>query len=184
MAERSGQATFAACCALPRARLGEERKGVLVVDGDGRFVDASAPALDLFGVDLPTLRSRRVGDFTVPSQRDAVREAFSGLASGADGYAGEADIVRPDGTLVRIGFATAPHPDRPGCYRSVVRWLGPPHDALVLRNGAQVLALWREAERDVASHPQGSPERREAADRAEALRLEYQSVTKDRSSDT
>lgn len=155
-----------------------EEIAVLVVDPERRFVDASPGALDLFGVDLLTLRTKRVGDFTMPPEREAVVAAFETMvASGAEGFVGEADIVRPDGTALRIRFTTAPHPDRPGHYKTILRSLGPPADRIEIRTVAQVLADWRAAERDLARVTAGSPEHAEASDRLDTLRAEYQEVT-------
>lgn len=44
----------------------------IVVDDDGRYLDANPPALDLLGVDLPRLLAAPSGAFTVPAYRESV----------------------------------------------------------------------------------------------------------------
>jgi hypothetical protein len=124
---------------------------------------------------LTTTRDR---DLAVLAERGAVPSAFHMMVSTAhEGRIGEAGIVRPDGTPVRIHVTTAPHPDRPAHDPSLVRSVGDAREKAGVRTARQVLADWRQAERALESHAPGTPEHLEARRRVDALRAEYQDVT-------
>jgi len=121
----------------------------IVVDDDGRFVDAPPEALRLYGVTLEELREHRIGDFA-PEGIGPIHRAlfllvarhgrdYGGGSSTIVGRHGEATRVRctsiePDGDRYRIALDVEPG-------RSA-----PPHSEAI----ASVLEAWRQAERDIA----------------------------------
>ena len=82
----------------------------MLLEADGRAVDASPAALELLGVTLEQLQAMPPGAFSPkapdPAEAAAFRSAWE--ASGSPGLFGESTIVRADGTQARVRFAITP----------------------------------------------------------------------------
>ncbi len=93
----------------------------VVVDDDGHYVEANGAALRLLGVDLPGLRARVPGDFTVPDYGAAVPWILQLLRD--TGELHSTSIVRPgDGGPDRpVEFRLVKDGDGPGRHVSFIR---------------------------------------------------------------
>ncbi len=74
---------------------------ILIVDREGFYVEANPAALVLTGYTLDELRTMRVGDLAVPSDRDFSAERFSLLQDTGQTRADRV-ILRKDGTIVPV----------------------------------------------------------------------------------
>lgn len=119
------------------------------VDEDGRYVDAPAEALELFGVSLDELRQHHVGDFARPGFGPIHRALFLIVVrSGRDFGGGESTLVTPDGRETAVG---CPSIEKAGdVYRIRLEVLEGEPGAVQTHALASVLEAWREAERHVA----------------------------------
>jgi PAS domain-containing protein len=139
----------------------------VLIASDGRYLDANATALELLGVDLPTLQAHHVGDFTVPEYRDASRASWQHLAAtGQTQYLiDETFLLRPDGTATVVKVHPVVPGDRAGTWWAQFELIdGPRGRVLSLAKPQQVLSAWRAAERRAGALEPGSWER-EAAER-------------------
>lgn len=147
----------------------------VLVDGDGRYLDAPPDALALFGVSLEELRQRRVGDFAPQGLGPIHRALFLWVARQGDDFGGgTSTIVTPDGRSTAVE-CTAIEPEGNG-FRVDLRvcaegWNGPHTDAI-----ASVLDAWRRAERLMAAGNASDPDYDLARRAADALRDVYQAV--------
>jgi two-component system cell cycle sensor histidine kinase/response regulator CckA len=73
---------------------------MLIIDDDGRYIDANPAALELFGVTREQLLGKSAVDFGEPADYDAAWAAF--LAAGQ--AEGEFHLVRPDGQRRTLEF--------------------------------------------------------------------------------
>lgn len=139
---------------------------------DGRYVDGDDAALRLLGVTLQELRSKQVGDFTKPEQRDVIRANWHTIVKSPGAPVVRAStVIRPDGSTVLAHMLT-PQAAADGTF--VVRGYavdqaGAPQTETL----AEILDRWRAAERACAASEPGSPTRQEAELEAESLRLLY-----------
>ncbi len=74
---------------------------MLVVDAEGNYIDANPAARSLTGYTLAELRTMRIGDLTVPEERDLSAKHFARLrATGKT--RNDRVLLRKDGTQVRV----------------------------------------------------------------------------------
>jgi PAS domain-containing protein len=131
----------------------------VIVDAEGRCLEANAPALEMLGVTLDELRAAPPGMFSSepPDPEAAVAFRAAWEAAGRPDVTGETTLVRPDGTATRVRFAIRPQAD--GRYVAVFEPIARPlDDESQLRTVGAVLAAWRAAERRLESLERGSPE--------------------------
>jgi PAS domain S-box-containing protein len=155
-------------------------EATIVLDAEGRYVDASPLALELLGVDLPTLLTKQPADFRDPGSppTDEARRAEL-IAALPRGLAGVTTIRRADGATFRARFTIGPHPDRPGFMIATIepiaaRVAAPP----VVRTLPEVLEAWRQADREVAAFDPGTREWRAARVRLVEARDMYQRLSR------
>ncbi len=142
------------------------------MDESGAYVGASAAALRLLGVSsLDELRESASATFD--------RDAAAPVAGGQEWHggslrrsAGEATIVRGDGTTVRVRFAISPHGTRR--YRvALAPTDSPPDEPIVVHTMGNILSAWRFAERRLVEVPEGSAEWEQLRAEVERWRSEY-----------
>ena len=147
----------------------------MLLDADGRTIDASPAALDILGVDLAELQAMPPGAFSPeppdPDQSAAFQEAWQ--ASGSPDIFGESTIVRPDGTQARIRFAIRPT-DTGRYLVGLERASAPLESAPTVYTAGEILAAWRAAERRLVALPPGSPEQAAAEAEIASFRERYQ----------
>ena len=128
----------------------ETASAFVEMDEQGRYLDASAEALAVYGVSLETLRNHRVGDFSGSGLGAVHRALFLWLARrNHDFGGGDGTVVSPDGRQTHIRCTSV---RRVGdrfqmTFRTVPGAGVPPHS----QNIPAVLDAWREAERDLAA---------------------------------
>jgi hypothetical protein len=92
----------------------------IVLGDDGRFLDATDPALTMLGTDLDGLRSATAGDFTVPEYRKMVPWIFQLMRD--TGELHSTSMLRPRrGPDRPIEFHFTRDGDGPGRHVSVIR---------------------------------------------------------------
>jgi len=149
---------------------------VIVISSDGRYLDATANALDILGVTLDELKAARPGHFAVEQEDAAAASAFRDQweETGSPQLMGDATIRRGDGVLRRVKFAIEPVTDG---FVAVIE----PSDIEVaspsrVQTAGDVLAAWRAAERRLETLVSGSDEWKAARAQAEHFRSRYQKV--------
>ena len=147
----------------------------MLIDAEGRTLDASPAALDLLGVGLEELRAMPPGAFSPeppdPDQSAAFQEAWR--ESGSPDIFGESTIVRPDGTQARIRFVirpTAAGRYEVGLEGAATSVEAPPR----MFTAGEILAAWRAAERRLVELPEGSAEQVAIETEIAAFRERYQ----------
>lgn len=152
------------------------KAATVVLDSDGRYVDADERALELLGVaSVEELRGTPPEAFAVippdPAERAAWEQAY--FASRADGVFAEVAYRRLDGELVRV--RTAILEIGGGRYRALFYPVERPTTNLAPRiyRVADVLEEWRAAERQLVSLDPDSPEAREVMELIELLRQQH-----------
>ena len=146
---------------------------------DGHIEDATSAALDLLGLSLKELRG--VSPRALLAMADAESQALSETwrTPVPKVAAGEATVVRPDGTTRRVRFVLTTLGE--SRYKVVLEPLSLPADrGLVFYGMPDVLAAWRAAERRLAEAPPGSEEWETAAAESEAFRRQYQRLFESR----
>jgi len=147
---------------------------VVVVRGDGTYVDANDAALEIFGVSRDAFLASKSSDWTDdrpdPNADTAFRQQWT--AAGEPDLGGATTIVRPDGQRRRIRFViTHGSGDE---YVAVLEPLPEPTtNPTVLFTAGSVLAEWRAAERRLEAVPADSPEWQATTERIQALREQY-----------
>lgn len=151
----------------------------VILDTNGRYLDADEQALDLLGVDsVATLRETPPERFAAlppdPAEQEAWREAY--FRSASQGVLAEGAYRRLDGELVRVRTAIVSEPD--GTYRALFYPIERPTTNLTARTYtiAQVLGEWRAAERRLVSVEPQSEEGRRLEEEIEVLRAQYQAM--------
>ena len=147
----------------------------MVLEADGRAVDASPAALELLGVTLEQLQAMPPGAFSPnapdPAEAAAFRSAWE--ASGSPGLFGESTIVRTDGTHARVRFAITPHLD--GRFLVGLESTRTPLDEEPrLYTAGEILTAWRAAERQLVALEPGSAEHVAAEAEIATFRERYQ----------
>lgn len=133
----------------------------VILDLEGRYLDADDAALDLLGVSsVDELRATPPDRFAVvppdPEEQEAWRRAY--FASRAEGVLAEGPFRRLDGELVRVRTAILEEPD--GRFRALFYPVERPTTNLTTRvfRIADVLSEWRAAERRLVELEPGSAE--------------------------
>jgi PAS domain-containing protein len=147
---------------------------------DGRYVEASPAALELFGVGLDKLRAADVSGFVPDAFGDVARESWRVWVAGGMSVArGEREIVRPDGRGVRVRFETVRRSD--GMYQETLEALaGNPDRRSAYTTLAAVLEAIREAERMLAELPTRSHRRRAIESDIGQLREAFEQIVRSR----
>ena len=128
-------------------------------------------ALELLGTDIDTLRMLRVGDLSKPNTPDSLtRQLVASCDQIGSWLTGTCELLRADGALVRVRFATL----RLRSGDLVVRF-EPLGDRAAYRKGPrEMLQAWREQELALARTQAGTIEHRVAELEALWLAAEYQ----------
>lgn len=154
---------------------------VVMLDREGRYLDADDAALALLGVaSVEAFRAMSPEDFAaVPPdavEQEAWRKAY--FASRAEGVLAEGAFRRTDGELVRIRTAILEEPD--GRFRAMFYPVERPTTNLTakLYRIGDVLAEWRAAERRLDEVDPDSHTGRELHREVALLREQYQQLTK------
>lgn len=153
----------------------------VILDREGRYLDADDLALELLGVaSVEEFRSMSPAVFAAvppdPEEQEAWRKAY--FASRAEGVLAEGALRRTDGELVRIRTAILEEPD--GRFRALFYPVERPTTNLipkVYRIG-DVLAEWRAAERELAEVDPTSDEGIALAAEVAVLRSQYQELVR------
>ncbi|HSH21176.1 MAG TPA: PAS domain-containing protein [Candidatus Caenarcaniphilales bacterium] len=150
----------------------------ILLEPDGRYLDASPAALALIGVTIDELRSMPPGTLSPRYADEAEREALRGafLKSGATRAVGSATISRPDGGKVRVKFLLERRPD--GRY---LAWLKPADESVdrptVFITIGEALAAWRAAERRLETLEPNSLEWESVQADIQLFRSEYRRLS-------
>jgi PAS domain-containing protein len=149
----------------------------MILEADGRASHASPRALELLGVSLDQLRSLPPGAFSAsppdPDGTAAFRQAWE--AEGSPDLGGEATIRRLDGDEVRVRFAISPMGD--GRFQAILEpTAGAPEEPPTLYSAGETLALWRAAERRLATLDPHGPESIAIRAEIESFQKRYQDV--------
>jgi|GEM_PF-4051816 len=80
-----------------------EGAACIVIDAEGRYVDANRPALELIGIDLPTLRTMRTGELTDAAVRPTVPWILA-LLEDVGTLHSTSILVTPDGRRVPVEY--------------------------------------------------------------------------------
>jgi PAS domain-containing protein len=152
------------------------RAATVILDRDGRYLDADELALDLLGVaTVDELRSMSPDAFAAvppdPVEQEAWRKAY--FASQAEGVLAEGAFKRTDGELVRVRTAVIEQDD--GRFRALFYPIERPTTNLSARvyRIADVLGEWRAAERRLAELSPDSEEGRRVTAEIDLLRQQY-----------
>lgn len=157
------------------------RAATVMLDRDGRYLDADEKALELLGVpSVDVLRNMSPDAFAAvppdPLEQEAWRKAY--FASSAEGVLAEIAFRRLDGELVRVRTAILEEAD--GRFRALFYPIERPTtnlSAKVYRIG-DVLSEWRAAERRLADVDPESEEGRSWQGDLDLLRSQYQLLVK------
>ncbi len=153
------------------------RAAMVMLDSDGRYLDADATALDLLGVgSVDELRATPPETFAAlppdPEEQAAWRKAY--FASRAEGVLAEMAFRRLDGELVRIRVAILDEGD--SRYRALFYVIERPTTDLTAKvyRIAHVLAEWRSAEQQLVDLDPDSHEARRLTEHIDLLREQHQ----------
>ena len=160
------------------------RAATVMLDADGRYLDADDRALDLLGVaSVDQLRATSPETFAVvpadPAEQEAWRKAY--FSSQAEGVFAEVAFRRLDGELVRIRTAILDEHD--GRFRALFYPIERPTTNLAARiyRIADVLAEWRAAERRLVEVPADGDEHAKLTAEIEVLREQHDQLFRRRS---
>jgi PAS domain-containing protein len=150
---------------------------MVMLDAEGRYVDADERALQLLGVGtVDELRATPPSAFQATSPDADGEAAFRAalLAEPFRGLIGEGAVKRIDGELVRVRTAIIPEPA--GGYRALLYPVERPTTNLTPRiyKIADVLAEWRVAERRLVDIDPATDEGQRVSAEVEQLREQYQ----------
>jgi PAS domain-containing protein len=150
---------------------------VLMLDAEGRYLDADDRALDLLGVaSVEELRAAPSDAFRATSPDPDGEAAFRAalLADSFRGLIGEAALKRVDGELVRVRTAIIKEPE--GAYRALLYPVERPTTNLTPRiyRIADILSEWRFAERRLVDIDPATDEGQRILAEVEQLREQYQ----------
>lgn len=154
---------------------------VIMLDAEGRYVDADDRALELLGVPtVEDLRATPPDAFQATSRDPDGEAAFRAalLAEPFRGLIGEGALKRLDGELLRV--RTAIIPEAEGGYRVLVYPVERPTTDLTSRiyKIADVLAEWRVAERRLIEVDPETDEGQRVSAAVDLLREQYQMLFK------
>jgi PAS domain-containing protein len=151
----------------------------VMLDREGRYLDADDAALDLLGVaSVEEFRAMSPELFAAvppdPAEQEAWRAAY--FASRADGVLAEGAIRRTDGELIRVRTAILEEPD--GRFRALFYPVERPTTNLTARvfRISDVLAEWRAAERQLADVDPESQDGVALTAEIELLRSQYRQL--------
>jgi len=151
---------------------------VVILGGDGRYLDANAEALDMLGVTLEQLLAATPSMFSAePVDVDAgaaLRREWE-RAGGPD-LTGETTIRRPDGQLRHVRFVITRRDAGFAAILEPASTAAPtqPAEPHILFTTGDVLAEWRAAERRLEAVPADSPEWQATQAQIASLRDRYQ----------
>lgn len=153
----------------------------VILDRDGRYLDADEAALELLGVaSVEEFRSMSPAVFAAvppdPEEQEAWRRAY--FSSRAEGVLAESAVRRTDGELVRIRTAILEEPD--GRFRALFYPVERPtkNTSAKLYRIGDVLAEWRAAERELAEVDPASDDGIALAAEVALLRSQYQELVR------
>ena len=151
----------------------ESAEAVITLDSVGRYVDASAAALDLLGVSLAELRASAPDRFTMRPATDVEQAALRSqwTNDGSPPLVGTAGLRRGDGTTIRVAYAV--EPGGRGFRARLWRVDGSPHEPTTLFTLGDVLREWRSAERELTELSAGTPDWARILSEIELLRGRY-----------
>ena len=155
----------------------------MILDTDGRVLEATLEALDLLGVTLQEVRSLPPGAFSADPPDPEADAAFRSTweDAGRPDIGGTATLRRPDATLVRVRFAITARDD--GRFLAVLDPVEAPVEAPpTVYTAGTILPSWRAAERRLAEVADGSDEWAAINAEIDQLRTRYQDLFRSRSS--
>lgn len=146
----------------------------VLINPDGSYADASAPALELLGVTIEELRAAGRNTFAMdpmrPEETAALEAAWN--ESDADQAVGHATVKRPDGATVRVRYLLTSRPDG-----GFLIALQPIREAAsqptTLYTMGRVLSAWRAAEKRLETIEPDSAEWKRTQDEIDTFRDEY-----------
>lgn len=97
--------------ALYRAMLAQSSFGVIVLNSDGKLVDANESACEMLGYSLNEINGRPVGEFLQAGRGEELPDMSGGLAAGG-GRPVCQNVLLQDGKLLPVEVTTLPLPDR------------------------------------------------------------------------
>ncbi|HEY4227546.1 MAG TPA: PAS domain-containing protein [Candidatus Limnocylindrales bacterium] len=149
---------------------------VLIVDANGRYLDADTEALELLGVSLPELVASPSDRFVIEPRNEADQAAFrtEWLAGGAKLLVGTAGMRRADGRTIRVAYALEPLGE--GFRARLWPVEGSPHLPVSAYTVGAVLKEWRAAERKLADLVPGTPAWARTLVEIQFLRDRYQEL--------
>jgi PAS domain-containing protein len=152
------------------------RAASVILDSEGRYIDADEAALELLGVgSVEEFRATPPERFAAvpadPDEQEALRRAY--FATQAEGLLAEVTYRRLDGELVRARTAIIDQGD--GTYRALFYVIERPTSNLTPRvyRIADVLEEWRSAERQLAALDPASEEARDVSAQVDLLREQH-----------
>jgi hypothetical protein len=155
------------------------RAVTVMLDSEGRYLDADEGALELLGVEtVDDLRAMPPGAFAVvppdPDEQEAMRRAYSAIR--AEGVLAELAFRRTDGECVRVRMAILDQGD--GRFAALFYPIERPTANLTPRvfGIADILAEWRSAERRMVDLDPDSEQGREVAADIELLRQQHRAL--------
>ena len=153
------------------------KSATVILDHDGRYLDADEAALELLGVgSIDELRATPPDRFAAvppdPEEQEAWRKAY--FSSRAEGVLAEGAYRRLDGELVRVRTAILEEAD--GRFRALFYPVERPTTNLSAKvyRISDVLAEWRAAERRLVELESGTEEEARVRADIELLREQYQ----------
>jgi PAS domain-containing protein len=149
-------------------------EAVVVLDRNGRYIDANQAALDLLGVSLGDLLGSPSSRFSIEPTGEGDQAALTSEWSdtGHQPLLGTAGLRRGDGTTIRVSYAIERSEDG---FRARLSPVGGAADApSTVYSVGSVLREWRAAERSLSALDPGSSDWSRVADEIEMLRSRYQ----------
>jgi PAS domain-containing protein len=156
----------------------QPNEAVITIDHAGRYLDATAAALELLRVSLAELRTSAPERFAVRPASDAEQAALRDQwqTGGAQPLVGTAGLRRGDGTTIRVSYAV--EAAESGFRATIQPVEGSPEAPASLFTVGKVLREWRAAERVLAELAPGTPEWQRTSSEIEMLRGQYQQLFK------
>jgi PAS domain S-box-containing protein len=102
-----------------QALFDQAQDGIVLVDDEGRYIDANPAACEMYGYTHDELRARAIWDLALPAGTQADRERFRRLRETGH-ESGEARRVRRDGTVIELEYRSVSNIE-PGVHLTVMR---------------------------------------------------------------
>jgi PAS domain S-box-containing protein len=151
-------------------------EAVVTLDTAGRFTNANAAALELFGVSLVELRASAPDRFamrpTIDEEQAALRAQWE--SGGSQPMVGTTGLRRADGTTIRVAYAIEAADS--GLRARLWHVDGSPDEPTTTFTVGDVLREWRAAERELTELAPGTEHWARTLLEIELLRRRYQEL--------